>query len=294
MERGPLMRMFIFGYGYSSAAAAASVTKLADSAWVSCTVRSEEKAQRLKTAKIDAHQFDGTQPGQTLGPSLRQSTHVVFSIPSGEEGDPALVHHRADLDAAPLEWLCYYSTVGVYGDFGGNWIDETAPLVPRNARSDRRVAAEQAWRDYARSRGVPLAILRLAGIYGPGRSTFDKLRDGTARRVVKPGQVFNRIHVADIGRVTALAAERRLDGTFNLADDEPAPPQDLVTYAAGLMWVEPPPEIPYETAEFTPMQRSFYADNKRVSNKAIKQALGIEMLYPNYRVGLDAIFEDER
>ncbi len=294
MERGPLMRMFIFGYGFSSAAAAAAVTELADSVCVSCTVRSEEKAQRLKPAGINAHLFDGTAPGPTLGSLLRQSTHVVFSIPPGEAGDPALVHHRGDLDAAPLEWLCYYSTVGVYGDFGGNWIDETAPLVPRNARSDRRVAAEQAWRDYAKARGVPLAILRLAGIYGPGRSTFDKLRDGTARRVVKPGQVFNRIHVADIGRVTALAAEQRLDGTFNLADDEPAPPQDLVTYAAGLMKVEPPPEIAFEQAEFTPMQRSFYADNKRVSNAAIKQALGIEMLYPNYRVGLDAIFKDKK
>ncbi|MFD2648215.1 SDR family oxidoreductase [Devosia albogilva] len=288
------MRMFIFGYGFSSAAAAAAVTELADSVCVSCTVRSEEKAQRLKSAGMDAHLFDGTAPGPTLGSSLRQSTHVVFSIPPGEAGDPALVHHRADLDAAPLEWLCYYSTVGVYGDFGGNWIDETAPLVPRNARSDRRVAAEQAWRDYAKARGVPLAILRLAGIYGPGRSIFDKLRDGTARRVVKPGQVFNRIHVADIGRVTALAAEQRLEGTFNLADDEPAPPQNLVTYAAGLMKVEPPPEIAFEQAEFTPMQQSFYRDNKRVSNAAIKQALGIEMLYPNYRVGLDAIFKDEK
>ena len=293
MEREPLMRMFIFGYGFSSAAAAAAVTKLTGSACLSSTVRSEVKAERLKSAGIDAHLFDGSAPGPTLGPSLRQATHVVLSIPPGEDGDPALVHHRADLDAAPLEWLCYYSTVGVYGDFGGAWIDETAPLVPRNARSDRRVAAEQAWRDYARARGVPLAILRLAGIYGPGRSTFDKLRDGTARRVVKPGQVFNRIHVADIGRVTALAAEKRLDGTCNLADDEPAPPQDLVSYAARLMGVEPPPEVAYEAAEFTPMQKSFYADNKRVSNRAIKQALGIEMLYPDYRTGLDAIFKDE-
>ncbi|WP_369684700.1 NAD-dependent epimerase/dehydratase family protein [Devosia ginsengisoli] len=243
---------------------------------------------------MDAHVFDGSAPGATLGPSLRRASHVVFSIAPGADGDPALLHHRADLDAAEnLQWLCYYSTVGVYGDFGGDWIDEAAPLVPRNERSDRRVLAEQAWRDYARARSVPLAILRLAGIYGPGRSTFDKLADGTARRVIKPGQVFNRIHVEDIGRVTALAAQARLEGTFNLADDEPAPPQDLVAHAAGLMGVEPPPEVPYDMAEFTPMQRSFYADNKRVSNAAIKRALGIELLYPTYREGLAAIHEIE-
>ena len=259
------------------------------------TVRTAEKAGVLRAEGLDAHVFDGTRPGATLGPSLRQASHVVLSIAPGPDGDPALLHHRADLDAAEnLQWLCYYSTVGVYGDFGGAWIDETAPLVPRNDRSDRRVLAESAWRDYARQRGVPLTILRLAGIYGPGRSTFDKLRDGTARRVIKPGQVFNRIHVEDIGRVTALAAEARLDGTFNLADDEPAPPQDLVTHAAALMGIEPPPEIPFDAADFTPMQRSFYADNKRVSNAAIKQALGIELLYPNYRDSLAAIFESEK
>ena len=139
---------------------------------------------------------------------------------------------------------------------------------------------------------MPLTILRLAGIYGPGRSSFDKLADGTARRVVKQGQVFNRIHVADIGRITALAAEQRLDGVFNLADDEPAPPQDLITYAAEKMGVAPPPEVPFETAEMTPMARSFYADNKRVSNKAIKDALGIELLFPDYRAGLDAVWKE--
>ena len=153
--------------------------------------------------------------------------------------------------------------------------------------------AEAAWRDYARERGVPLAILRLAGIYGPGRSTFDKLRDGTARRVIKPGQVFNRIHVEDIGRVTALAAAARLEGTFNLADDEPAPPQDLVSHAAAMLGVAPPPEIAFDVANLTPMQRSFYADNKRVSNAAIKTALGIELLYPTYREGLASIFDKE-
>ena len=287
------MNAFFFGLGFSSTAAAKLLQNDARTVALSGTVRTPEKADRLRSAGINAHVFDGTTPGLTLGPDLRQASHVIFSIAPSAEGDPALIHHRADLDAADdLQWLCYYSTVGVYGDFGGDWIDETAPLVPRNDRSDRRVLAEQAWRDYAATRGVPLTILRLAGIYGPGRSTFDKLREGTSRRVVKPGQVFNRIHVDDIARVTALAAEARLSGTFNLGDDEPAPPQDVIAHAAAMMGIEPPPELPFEGAEMTPMQRSFYADNKRVSNAAIKRALGIELLYPTYREGLAAIFQE--
>lgn len=289
------MNAFFFGLGFSSTAAAMHMLASGQYAAIGGTVRSAEKAQLLRAKGLLAHVFDGTAPGATLGADLRQSSHVIFSIAPGADGDPALLHHRSDLDMATnLEWLCYYSTVGVYGDFGGAWIDENAPLVPRNERSDRRVLAEQVWRDYAARRGVPLTILRLAGIYGPGRSTFDKLREGTSRRVVKQGQVFNRIHVDDIGRVTALAAAARLAGTFNLGDDEPAPPQEVIAHAAAMLGVQPPPEIAYETAEMTPMQRSFYSDNKRVSNAAIKQALDIELLYPTYREGLASILDKER
>jgi nucleoside-diphosphate-sugar epimerase len=287
------MEPFIFGLGFSGTFAARVLRDEGFS--VGGTVRSPEKAERLREEGIAAVVFDGWTPGPEVGAAVETASHVILSVAPDDGGDPVLVHHRKDLDrAGGLEWLCYYSTVGVYGDFGGAWIDEGAPLVPRNARSDRRVAAEAAWRDYAARRGVPLAILRLAGIYGPGRSSFDKLRDGTARRVVKPGQVFNRIHVADIARVTLLAARARLDGTFNLADDEPAPPQDVIAHAAGLIGLPVPPDMPYDTAAMTPMQRSFYADNKRVSNGAIKAALGIDLLYPSYREGLQQVLEDGR
>src|SRR5690606_7012188 len=203
MGRRGVMQAFFFGLGFSSLRSAAAMQAQGLDR-VGGTVRGHDKAERLRAAGLDAVLFDGTAPGPDIANRLAGASHVVLSIAPDEEGDPVLRHHRADLDAAQnLEWLCYYSTVGVYGDFGGDWIDETAPMVPRNMRSDRRVLAEQAWRDYAAERGLPLCILRLAGIYGPGRSTFDKLRAGTARRVIKPGQVFNRIHVEDIARVTA-------------------------------------------------------------------------------------------
>lgn len=289
------MKAFFFGLGFSSLASVRAIGQRSPGAVIAGTVRSPEKANSLADCALQALQFDGSARVPAIADALADATHVIQSIAPDENGDLVLRHFRDDLAAAKkLEWICYYSTVGVYGDFGGEWIDETAPLVPRNMRSDRRVIAEQEWRNFAAERGLPLTILRLAGIYGPGRSTFDKLRAGTARRVIKQGQVFNRIHVEDIARVTALAAEARLDGTFNLSDDEPAPPQDVIEHAAGMIGMPVPPDLPYETAEMTPMQRSFYRDNKRVSNRAIKSALGIELLYPNYRAGLAQILESEK
>ncbi len=289
------MDVFFFGMGYSSHATAQALHQFVDPPpRISGTTRTAEGAGAYADTDYRMHLFGGDAAGPTLGPDLRQATHVILSIPPDEHGDAALLRHRADLDAAErLEWIGYFSTVGVYGDFGGAWIDEDAPTRPINPRSKQRVLAEEAWRDYARERGVPLFIERLAGIYGPGRSAFDKLREGTARRIVKPGQVFNRIHVADIGRITALAALGKLAGTFNLADSEPAPPQDLVTFAAEIMGVAPPPEMPFETAEMTPMARSFYSDNKRVSSRRILDALGTELAFPTYREGLRAIWEGQ-
>jgi nucleoside-diphosphate-sugar epimerase len=285
------MGVFFFGFGYSSAASARALHRLRVPAVpVFGTTR---EAPSAAPDAVRLHRFTGDAPG-AYGDDLARATHVVVSVPPDEQGDPVLRHHREDVAAAKnLQWLGYFSTVGVYGDFGGASVDESAATRPVNPRSRRRVAVEAEWRDFAADRGVPLLVLRLAGIYGPGRSVLDKLADGTARRIVKPGQVFNRIHVDDVGRVTALAALQGLGGTFNLADDEPAPPQDVVGYAAALLGNTPPPEIPFATAEMTPMARSFYADNKRVGNAAIKRALGIELLYPSYRQGLAAIFAEK-
>jgi len=288
------MGVFFFGMGYSSRAVAQALHSIRDSG-IPIAGTAREIAESLPKSAYRLHKFHGNAPGATLGDDLHKATHIVVSIPPDEHGDPVLRHHANDIAAAKhLQWLCYFSTVGVYGDFGGRLTDETAETHPINQRSQRRVAVEQHWQAFAKQYKLPLLILRLAGIYGPGRSQFDKLRDGTARRIVKPGQVFNRIHVEDIGRVTALAALQELGGTFNLADDEAAPPQEVVAYAAGLLGIAPPPEQPFDTAEMTPMARSFYADNKRVSNAAIKRALGIELLYPTYREGLAAILSEEK
>jgi nucleoside-diphosphate-sugar epimerase len=286
------MQAFFFGMGYSSRATAQALHGLVGpDVPVAGTTRSEERAESFADTAYRIHVFDGEVPGATLAGDLTAATHLILSIPPDERGDPALRLHRQTLDAArDLQWIGYFSTVGVYGDFAGEWIDEDAPTRPLNARSRQRVAAEEAWRAYADDRGLPLFIERLAGIYGPGRSAFDKLREGTARRVVKPGQVFNRIHVDDIGRLTARAAVAKLAGTYNLADREPAPPQDLVTYAAGLMGVAPPPEVPFDKADMTEMARSFYSDNKRVASRRLLEALGTDLAYPSYREGLEAIW----
>lgn len=284
------MNLLFFGMGFSSLASARLLREHHPDAVITGTSRSPEGVAELQRQGFGAVVFDGQTVSEPLSAALASATHLIHSIPPNAEGDPVLLAARPALEAAEhLEWIGYYSTVGVYGGADGEWVDEQTPPRPKNARSQQRVDAEAAWQAFGAAQDIPVAVLRLAGIYGPGRSAFDKLRDGTARRVVKPGQVFNRIHVADIAAITALAAERRLAGTFNIADDEPAPPQDLITYAAALLSMDPPPEVPFETADMTPMQRSFYADNKRVSNAAIKEALGLALRYPDYRQGLKAI-----
>lgn len=219
---------------------------------------------------------------------------MLVSVPPGDAGDPVLRHHRNDLAALKPRSLVYLSTVGVYGDHGGAWVDETSECRPVSKRSRQRLAAEAGWRLFSKETGIPVAIVRLAGIYGPGRGPFEKIRDGTARRIVKPGQVFNRIHVDDIAATVDAALSQAAAGLYNSADDEPAPPQDVLAFAAGLAGVPPPPEVAFEDAELTPMARSFYGESKRVRNDKLKRALGVRLAYPTYREGLRAVLRAEQ
>jgi hypothetical protein len=218
-------------------------------------------------------------------------SHILVSIPPDASGDPALDRHGDDIARLPgLAWLGYLSTTGVYGDRAGGWVDEQSELRPSGVRGRRRVAAEAGWLDLGRRCGMPVHIFRLAAIYGPGRSPFDALRAGTAKRIDKPGQVFSRIHVEDLTSVlVASIASPRPGAIYNVCDDEAAAPEAVVAHAAGLLGLPAPPLVPFEAAGLSAMARSFYDDNKRVSNALIKQELGVALHYPNYRAGLAAI-----
>lgn len=282
------MHLLILGFGYSASAFAIEARGLFSS--ITVTARSPEKVARLKGEGWDALPFDGEAANPELEATIARATHVLVSAPPGDRGDPALRVLRGALSASPaLKRVMYLSTVGVYGDHDGQWVDEESPLRPVSLRSRQRVEAEQGWEAFARDKGCDLGIFRLSGIYGPGRSAIDNLRAGTARRIIKPGQVFNRIHVADIAG--ALANASRHEGTlgrFNLTDHEPAPPQDVVEFAAHLVGVPVPPDIPFEEAQLSEMGRSFYGENKRVANGLIRSALGYRFRCPTYREGLRA------
>jgi len=285
-----MRHLVIFGFGYAASAFARHAAARFDR--VSATTRGRDKAQAMAMAGVVPMLLDGSDPGG-LGRAVADATAVLVSIPPDETGDTVLRHFRQALGAAPrLGWIGYYSTVGVYGDHRGAWVDEATPVRPVSRRSVQRARAEEDWRGFAAQSGIPVAILRLAGIYGPGRNAFVNLAEGTAKRLVKSGQVFNRIHVEDIAAATEAAMLAEAGGVFNVADDEPAPPQDVVAFAAALMGVPPPPETPFEAAELTPMARSFYGENKRVANAATKAALGLRWRHPTYREGLEALWRD--
>ena len=279
-------KIFIFGAGYSGKAFARA-DKVG--AAITGTTRSPEKSDALRQAGISPLLFDGALTAE-IAAQLQTTTHLVISIAPGEAGDPVLAAARSTIlrDMPALRWIGYLSTVGVYGDHGGAWVDETSECRPVSDRSRWRVEAERQWLEIGAEKRLPVAVLRLSGIYGPGRNAFVNLRDGTAKRLIKPGQVFNRIHVADIAGALRHLAENAQGGIFNVTDDLPAPPQDVVAYAASLMAVEPPPEIPFETAQLSPMARSFYGENKRVANAAIKRA-GYRFRFPDYRMAFDAM-----
>ncbi|MBK3746081.1 DUF1731 domain-containing protein, partial [Paraburkholderia aspalathi] len=238
--------------------------------------------------------FDESAPSEELLGALHQATHLVISISPGADGDPALrlVKQMLSSGQSSLQWIAYLSTVGVYGDHQGDLVDEDTLCQPTSRRSIERVQAERDWQTLAEQYNVPLAILRLSGIYGPGRNALINLQRGSAKRIIKRGQVFNRIHVDDIAGALAFLSQNNTGGIFNITDDEPAPPQDVVAYAADLLGVSAPPEIAFETADMTPMARSFYSENKRVSNKRIKN-LGFAFRYPDYRSAFQAMWRDD-
>jgi nucleoside-diphosphate-sugar epimerase len=286
-----MRRLFCFGLGYTALALADC---LAAEGWrIAGTTRAADKRARLAAAGFDIHWFDRDRPLEDPAASLAGATHVLTSIPPDEAGDPVLAHHLADLRrCATPEWVGYLGTTGVYGDRAGAWVDEADTVTPSMPRTRRRVAAEGHWL----ASGLPVHIFRLAGIYGPGpgRNALDAVRAGTARRIVKPGQVFGRVHVEDIVQVLRASIARPNPGAiYNVADDEPAPPQDVVAFACALLGVAAPPEVPYEQAELSPMARSFYAESRRVCNARIKRDLGVKLRYPTYRDGLRAILAQE-
>lgn len=280
--------MLAIGLGYSAKATAA---RLIPRGWrVTGTAREDQGLAAIRASGYEAVPFTGGAPSPALTAALREATHLLLSAPPETEGDPVLIHHRADLESAPhLRWIGYLSTIGVYGDQGGAWIDEETPPSPIFDRSIWRLDAERAWQDFAAARGIPAAILRLSGIYGPGRSALVRLKAGMERRVHKPDQVFNRIHVEDIAGAVEAAIARNAGGVFNVTDDEPAPPQDVSAYAAELLGMQPPPLIDWREAGMTPMARSFYEENKRVRNARMKETLGVTLAHPTYREGLRAL-----
>jgi hypothetical protein len=287
------LNLFIFGIGFSGIEIAKAA--LAQGGAVAGTTRSEAKAASIAAFGIEPFLFDGSAPGGALSKRLAQVTHLLVSIGPDAAGDPVLGALGGSIPQImpALEWIGYLSTVGVYGDHDGAWVDEETECRPVSERSIERLKAEAAWRALADNLSRPLAVLRLSGIYGPGRNTFVNLDDGSAKRIIKPGQYFNRIHVADIAGGAMLLARRKADGLFNVTDDEPAAPQDVVTYAAILMGVEPPPEVAYEDARMSPMARSFYGEVKRVSNAKIRK-LGYEFVYANYRAALNDMWQNGR
>ena len=282
------MRLVVLGHGYS----AGFLTRLLVPQGWTVTGTTRDDPARVAAAGAQPLLWPGDEAA--IRTELAHADAILVSAGPGPEGDPALRDFAEAIAASPARWLGYLSTTGVYGDHGGGWVDETTPLTPSTRRGHERVAAEAAWQRLAADHGLPLHIFRLAGIYGPGRGPFEKLRGGTARRIVKPGQVFSRIHADDIAQVLTASIARPDPGAiYNVCDDEPAPPEQVLETAATLLGVPVPPAEDYATAEMTPMARSFYAESKRVANDRIKRDLGVALRYPDHRAGLLALLADE-
>ena len=273
-----------FGHGYSAKGLARLLLPLG---WrIIGTTRSAEKAAILRAEGVEPLIW----PGDDIASALHDASHLLTSVSPDEGGDPVLAALGPQILAADLEWVGYLSTTGVYGDHKGAWVDEDTPLTPGTTRGQQRVLAEDQWQ----SLGLPLHIFRLAGIYGPGRGPFAKVRQGSARRILKPDQVFSRIHVDDIAQTLAASIAHPNPGrAYNLCDNDPAPPEDVIAYAAELLGLPIPPAESWHEAKMTPMARSFYPESKRVRNDRIKEELGIDLIHPDYRTGLRALLQAE-
>lgn len=290
--------LFCFGLGYSASHFIAEFGGRFDR--IAGTVTTREKAAAIAGAGIGGHKvesfvFDGSEASPQVVAALMDATALLISVPPRESGDPVLARFADTLAGASiLETIVYLSTVGVYGDHGGAWVDEATPAIPISERSSERLAAEQAWAALGGRTGKPVAILRLSGIYGPGQNALRQVARGSAKRIDKPGQVFNRIHVADIAQAIDAAFMRRANGAFNVTDDEPTPQGVPVAFAADLLGIAPPPEIAFAQAakRMSPMALSFYGESKRVKNARLKSELGVRLRYANYRDGLRALFAD--
>ena len=303
MDEHPSHRLFCFGLGYTALALIDALGADGGDAgkWrVAGTCRGRDEAAALRDRGIEVFVFDGARPMEDAPRTLEGASHILVSIPPTDEGDVVLRHHVRGIatlaSAEPaLRWLGYLSTTAVYGDRGGGWVDETSALSPSGARGRKRMDAEAGWLDLWRRDEVPVHIFRLAGIYGPGRSALDQARGGGAKRIRKPGQVFSRIHVADIAAVL-MASMARPDGgaIYNVCDDTPAPSDEVLAFACELLGLAPPPIVAFADAELSEMARSFYADNKRVRNERIKSELGVSLRYPDYKQGLGALAAENR
>ncbi len=282
-------KLFCFGYGYTCDYLAHELMN--QGGWtIGGTTRDPEKRTFLRAKGVQAHLFDYEHPLGDPYFILDGTTHLLISTPPDDMGDPTFAMHAADIIRIPtLQWVGYLSTTGVYGDRDGGVVDEKSEIRPNSKRGSRRVRAEQEWLSLFEGYGLPVHLFRLAGIYGPGRSALDSVRAGVARRINKPGQVFNRIHVEDIVQVLLASMAHPNPGqAYNLADDDPVPSHEVIKYACELLGLTPPPLIPYNEADMAPITRSFYSDNKRVSNNRIKTELGVALKYPDFRKGIEA------
>ncbi|WP_375455091.1 SDR family oxidoreductase [uncultured Methylobacterium sp.] len=283
------MTLFVFGLGFSARRFAQAARGRFET--IHATVTDADKARAITAETGFAMRAFGPDADDPRIPAdLAGSDALLVSVPPDRDGDPVLRRFRADIARSRIGWIGYLSTIGVYGDHAGAWIDEATPATPKSARSRERLAVEDAWLALGAETGKAVQVFRLSGIYGPGRNPIAKLRDGRAQRIVKAGQVFNRIHIDDIAATLLASLDRPRNGAvYNVTDDEPAAPQTVTEYAAALTGLPLPPEVDFETADLSPMARSFYGENKRVQNRLIREELGVTLAYPTYREGLDAL-----